>query len=211
MLDIRPIKAKLREHYKALRREMPRDKKMLLDQRITRLITGLWQYKRCGLLLTYVSTALEVDTAELIRHALADNKRVAVPRCVDGTYLMKFYYIKSPDDLAPGSFGVPEPDPNRCRPVTDFSNSLCLVPALCYDWKGYRLGYGKGYYDRFLADYTGIMVGAAYSSCIRRRLPHGKFDRPVGLLVTESYIRRTDHPAQFQSEQLNRDRQKAKG
>ena len=65
------------------------------------------------------------------------------------------------------------------------------MPALCYDWKGFRLGYGKGYYDRFLDTYDGFTVGIVYSSCVRRSLPHGRFDRPVDLLVTEDYIRRT--------------------
>ena len=189
--DIRPIKATLRGQYKALRREMTPQQKALRDRQITERVLALWQYKRCRQLLTYVSTAIEVDTLEIIRRALANGKRVAVPRCVPGTRDMEFFYITGLDDLEPGSFGVLEPKPEQCQKATDFTNGLCLVPALCYDWRGYRLGYGKGYCDRFLAGFGGHMIGICYSDCIRRKLPHGRFDRPVELLVTDRYLRRT--------------------
>ena len=104
---------------------------------------------------------------------------------------MEFYYIRGLEELEPGTFGVLEPVPGRSVRMTDFSSGLCLVPALCYDWRGYRLGYGKGYYDRFLAGFGGHMIGVCYSDCIRRKLPHGRFDRPVELLVTDRYLRRT--------------------
>ena len=189
--DIRPIKATLREQYKTLRREMPPEIKAQRDRQIAGRVAALWQYKRCRQLLTYVSTPIEVDTLEIIRRALADGKRVAVPRCVPGTRDMEFYWINGVEELEPGTFGVLEPRPDPKRKVTDFSNGLCLVPALCYDWRGYRLGYGKGYYDRFLAGFGGHMIGVCYSDCIRRKLPHGRFDRPVELLVPDRYLRRT--------------------
>jgi 5-formyltetrahydrofolate cyclo-ligase len=189
--DIRPLKAGMREHYKVLRREMTPEIKSKHDRNIARRVVSLWQYKHNRTLLTYVSTDIEVDTHQLILHALADGKRVAVPRCVPNTRDMEFYFIEGLDELQKGSFGVLEPLPNPDRLCTDFTNGLCLVPALCYDWKGFRLGYGKGYYDRFLANFGGNMIGICYSECIRRKLPHGRFDRPVELLVTDRYLRRT--------------------
>ncbi len=189
--DIRPVKAGLRERYKTFRRELPPEKKARLDQMIASRVTSLWQYKRNRLLLIYVSTAIEVDTYRIMEQAWADGKRVAVPRCVPGTRNMEFYYINSLGDLEPGTFGVLEPRPDRSRLLTDFQSGLCIVPALSYDWHGYRLGYGKGYYDRFLARFGGQMIGICYSECVQKRLPHGRFDRPVELLVTERYLRRT--------------------
>ncbi len=189
--DIRPVKAGLRERYKTFRRELPPEKKARLDQMIASRVTSLWQYKRNRLLLIYVSTAIEVDTYRIMEQAWADGKRVAVPRCVPGTRNMEFYCINSLDDLEPGTFGVLEPRPDRSRLLTDFRSGLCIVPALSYDWHGYRLGYGKGYYDRFLARFGGQMIGICYSECVQKRLPHGRFDRPVELLVTERYLRRT--------------------
>lgn len=189
--DIRPIKATLRDQYKTLRREMPPDLKAQKDRAIADRVVSLWQYRRSERLLTYVSTAIEVDTIGLIDRALSEGKEVAVPRCVPGTRDMEFYRITGRDCLEPGTFGVLEPKPGECEKLTDFTNGLCVVPALCYDWKGYRLGYGKGYYDRFLAGFGGHMIGICYSECVRRKLPHGRFDRPVELLVTDRYLRRT--------------------
>jgi 5-formyltetrahydrofolate cyclo-ligase len=191
VIDIRPIKAELRQKYRSLRQAMPPEIKEQKDAAIAAQVRRLWQYQRNNVLLIYVSTSIEVDTFRIIHQALADGKRVAVPRCVPDTRNMEFYYIDSTDELAPGMFGVLEPHPNPERLYKEADGGLCIVPAFSYDWRGYRLGYGKGYYDRFLSRFEGNMVGICYSECVQRSLPHGRFDRPVELLVTETYLRRT--------------------
>ena len=92
--------------------------------------------------------------------------------------------------LKNGLYGVLEPDPSRSRPALSGGNALCIVPGLGFDSKGYRLGYGKGYYDRFLSGFHGITVGLCYSACTKWMLPHGYYDRPVDILITEKYARR---------------------
>ena len=191
VMDIRPIKTELRQKYRSLRQSMPQEIKEQKDVAIAAQVRRLWQYQRNNVLLIYVSTSIEVDTFRIIRQALEDGKRVAVPRCVPDTRNMDFYYIDSTDELSPGMFGVLEPDANPERLYKESEGGLCIVPAFSYDWRGYRLGYGKGYYDRFLSRFEGNMVGICYSECVQRSLPHGRFDRPVELLVTESYLRRT--------------------
>ncbi len=198
--DIRRLKTRLREQYRAVRANMALEERADCDRRIAETVRKLWQYRDCRLVLTYVSTAIEVDTRQIINQALADGKRVAVPRCVPNTRNMEFYYIESLDDLSAGTFGVLEPLPNPQNLVTDFSCSLCIIPAFCYDFGGYRLGYGKGYYDRFLAHYEGDRIGICYSNCVRRHLPHGRYDRPAQLLITEKYIRRTVRAFQPQTQ-----------
>lgn len=189
--DIRPIKTELRQKYRSLRQAMTPEIQKKRDEAIARQVYRLWQYKQNEVLLTYVSTTIEVDTHRIIRQALADGKRVAVPRCVPDTRNMEFYYIHSIEELQPGAFGVLEPIPNPEQLYHERDGGLCLVPAFSYDWSGYRLGYGKGYYDRFLSRFEGNMVGLCYSDCVQRTLPHGRYDRPVELLVTEKYLRRT--------------------
>ena len=191
VIDIRPIKSELRQKYRSLRQAMPPEIKAQKDEAIAAQVRRLWQYQRNSVLLIYVSTPIEVDTFRVIRQAIADGKRVAVPRCVPDTRNMEFYYIDSTDELEPGMFGVLEPKPNPDRLYKESDRGLCIVPAFSYDWSGYRLGYGKGYYDRFLSQFEGNMVGICYSECVQRSLPHGRYDRPVELLVTESYLRRT--------------------
>lgn len=188
--DIRPVKTLLRDKYKQQRREMPPDVKAAKDRKIAQRITRLWQYAQNSLLLTYVSTPIEVDTRNIIERALKDGKKVAVPRCVPDTRSMEFYLIDSLDELCPGTFGVLEPLPDPAKLVTDFSAGICLVPAFSYDWHGYRLGYGKGYYDRFLSNFRGNIIGICYSEGIRPNLPHGRYDRTVELLVTDRFLRR---------------------
>ena len=183
--DIRPVKSALREKYKAMRLSLDGDVKQNWDEAVTRRVLSLWQYRGCDWLLTYVSTPIEVDTRALIRQALADGKKVAVPRCVPQTRDMEFYQITSLEELVPGAFGVLEPEPAAQNLVQAPARALCVVPAFCYDREGFRLGYGKGYYDRFLFRYEGHLIGLCYDNCITGRLPHGRYDRCVSLVVTE--------------------------
>lgn len=191
-VDIRAYKNSLRDKAKAMRRGMDPVKKAEMDRQITERICSLYQYREAETLLCYVSKPIEVDTIPLLRRALADGKRVACPRCIEGTKQMEFYLIRSLDDLEKRTFGVLEPRVPGCELLTDFSRSLCIVPALMYDLKGYRLGYGGGYYDRFLARYDGYKVGITYRRNILRFLHYGRFDIPVDMIVTESFFRLTD-------------------
>ena len=164
------------------------EEKQKLDSGITRNVFRLYQYRSCKTVLVYVSTSIEVDTFEIIKGALKDGKRVAVPRCIPDTRLMEFHYIESLEDLSPGAFGVLEP--NESLPVVeDFTGCLMLLPALSIDYLGYRLGYGKGYYDRYMSRFTGACAGICYSNYIRRHMYHGRFDRPVDVIVTEKWIK----------------------
>lgn len=187
-IDIRQYKTELRNSIKDERRNMNPEEKAKLDSGITRNVFRLYQYRSCKTVLVYVSTAIEVDTFEIIKGAWRDGKRVAVPRCIPDTRLMEFHYIESFDDLSPGTFGVLEPDENL-PVVEDFTGCLMLLPALSIDYLGYRLGYGKGYYDRYMSRFTGACAGICYSNYIRRHMYHGRFDRPVDVIVTEKWIK----------------------
>ena len=98
---------------------------------------------------------------------------------------MEFHLISSLQELTKGAYGVMEPNPVSCPVLHEYSGSLCVVPALAYDKAGYRLGYGGGYYDRFLSRYTGVTAGIVYQCFLRERLIHGRYDRPVEFVFTE--------------------------
>lgn len=187
--DIRPYKMELRNHYRGWRQALTEIKKAELDLKIRRRLLSLREFDREDLLLTYVSTPIEVDTIGIIKEALGRGKKVAVPRCIPGTREMEFYLITDLSDLAPGMFHVLEPIPERCQRLEDYSEGLCIAPGLSFDYSGYRLGYGKGYYDRFLSKFGGYTVGICYYECMRWRLPHGRFDCAVDALITEKFIR----------------------
>lgn len=189
--NIKEIKTGLRSKYRRLREDLSEEEKRSLDSEIQSRLLSLREYSQADTVFTYISKELEVDTLAIVRAAWANQKRVAVPRCVPGTRDMEFYYIRSWQDLEPASFGVMEPIVERCERVDDESKGFCLVPGFSFDVQGFRLGYGGGYYDRFLSRFGGFTVGICYSFCVQWNLPHGYYDRSVDLLVTEKYVRRT--------------------
>lgn len=186
--DIRARKKELRRHFKQLRGEISPRQKARWDSAILRHILALPAYRESETVLLYLSTPEEIDTLALMEQALADGKQVAVPYCVPGTRLMEFYPIQSLGNLVPGAYGILEPDPAAAPKLTAFTGSICLVPGLAYDSRGYRLGYGGGYYDRFLSGPFGGQptVGVCYGVCTVGRLDIGSFDVPCRYLVTET-------------------------
>jgi 5-formyltetrahydrofolate cyclo-ligase len=101
---------------------------------------------------------------------------------------MEFHYIDSFDMVAPGTFSVLEPDPSL-PVVTDFSGCLMIVPGMQFDMKGFRIGYGKGYYDRYMVRFTGISAGICYSDELKPFMYHGRYDRQVDIVVTDKRIK----------------------
>ncbi|MBQ5910486.1 MAG: 5-formyltetrahydrofolate cyclo-ligase [Clostridia bacterium] len=187
-IDIRGYKQDLRARSKERRRNMDKADKALLDKQIANNVRRLKEYRPSKTLLIYMSTPIEIDTVEIIKTAWADGKRVAVPRCIPGTRDMEFHYIESLEELSVGSFSVLEPDPSLPI-VTDFSGCLMIVPGMHFDMKGYRIGYGKGYYDRYMVRFTGISAGLCYSGELKPFLYHGKYDRHVDIVVTDKRIK----------------------
>lgn len=187
--NIKEIKTNFRAKYRHFREHMDPETKRKLDADISAKVLALREYATADTIFTYVSTPIEVDTFGLIHAAFLNHKKVAVPRCVPGTREMEFYYIRSEEDLSPGSFGVLEPSPDPANLVGAEVTGLCIVPGLAFDPHGYRLGYGKGYYDRFLSSFSGKKVGICYVGCVQLNLPRGYYDRPVDILVTERYVR----------------------
>ena len=192
MINLKQEKERLRQTFRELRRAFAKKEKEQYDREILKKLTSLYQYRNASLLLTYVSKEIEVDTLRLIRKALGDGKQVAVPKCIDGTRNMEFYTITGVEQLEKSTFGVLEPITGLCPRTEITPDALCIVPGMAFDAEGYRLGYGKGYYDRFLSGFGGVTAGLCYSGCFRWRLPHGRYDRPVAFIVTERFFRKTD-------------------
>ncbi len=187
-IDIRQYKQSIREESRRRRTEMEPARRAERDRRIADNVRRLHQYAPAGTLLIYMSTPIEIDTKRIIENAWEDGKKVAVPRCIPETRLMEFHYITSFEDLRSGTFGVLEPDEDLPI-VEDFSGCLMIVPAMQFDISGYRLGYGKGYYDRYMSRFTGVSAGLCYSEELRRHMYHGRYDKPVDIIVTDRYIR----------------------
>lgn len=162
-----------------------------LDRLIARRLEGFALYEEAPLVLAYVSRGNEVDTRRVIERALAAGKRVAVPRCDGAKRTMAFYEIASLDELEVGYKGILEPKRSAAGPLgtLDFLGSVCLVPGLVFDAQGHRIGYGGGFYDRFLQFYPGDKIALARGTQVSSNpLPAESCDVPVDFIVTESVV-----------------------
>lgn len=154
------------------------------DKIICDKLIGLDEYKQASLVLLYAALEDEINIDSVIEYSLSVGKSVALPRCTDNKGNMTFCFINSLDELEHGHFGVREPLITS-KEVTDFSHSICIVPALSFDKLNYRIGYGKGYYDRFLEKYNCFSVGLCYNELIEEKLPIDIYDKAVDLVLTD--------------------------
>lgn len=187
-LDIRKYKQELRLKCREYRQSLEQEFKAELDGKIADNVRRLKEYRPAHTILIYMSTPIEVDTVKIIKNAWADGKKVAVPRCIPESRDMEFHYIENLECLVPGTFGVLEPDASLPI-VTDFSGCLMIVPGMQFDMKGYRIGYGKGYYDRYMVRFTGRSAGICYSDGLKPFMYHGRYDQAVDIVVTDRRIR----------------------
>ncbi|MGI0024620.1 MAG: 5-formyltetrahydrofolate cyclo-ligase [Nitrososphaera sp.] len=130
----------------------------------------------------YFAFGSEVRTDVIIGKAKELGKQVALPT-VEGDKIA-FYEMSAAKYLVKGRFGIMEPLPYGKITGLD----LIIVPGIAYDRTGYRLGYGKGYYDRFLLEHRTFSVGLAYSFQVVERLPHGRQDMRVDAVATEGRL-----------------------
>ncbi|MCR5263771.1 MAG: 5-formyltetrahydrofolate cyclo-ligase [Clostridiales bacterium] len=163
-----------------------------LDGRIIERFTDLVTYRYAGLLLLYCPNGSEIDVLPLEEAALRDGKRVAYPRCGKNR-TMTFFEVGSHAELEAGSFGLREPGEGaKAVDPSDLSSAAVIIPALCWDEGFRRIGYGGGYYDRWLPGFPGSRVGFCYSSFMRRSLPVGRFDCVCDVIVTEKGVKTRD-------------------
>lgn len=180
----------LQEEKAALRKTLLEKRAALSDaayfgEAMCRVLVSLPVYRSAGQLFAFVSMGSEPDTSPLLAQAFADGKEVCVPVCPAGNGDMCFYRIYPETKLRPGRFSVPEPDPTQCDRVRPRASALCLTPGIAFDRAGHRLGYGKGYYDRFFAGYDIESVGICRQALVLPALPAEEHDRCVQRIVTE--------------------------
>lgn len=181
----------LRTQLKAMRRGLGPSLRASVDAALARHVLGLPQWGAAPIVLAYLSVREEVDTRALVASALAAGKRVAAPRVV-GPRRLAWYEVGVGEAFERSRMGIDEPHerPERLVDVGALgADALALVPGLAFDARGYRLGYGGGFYDAFLRDFAGMSVGLCRSAMLLESLaalgatePH---DLPVGLVVTE--------------------------
>ena len=182
MLGKKEIRAEVKKRRREADEETLHEKSLQILERFRQLSA----YKDASLLLAYVDAKREVETRLLMRCAWDDGKKVAVPR-VDGDGIMHFYYLRSLKDLEPGAFGIMEPRAD-CR-ICEPEEGLLLMPGVAFDEQGHRVGYGGGYYDRYLEKHPHLIhIALAFEFQIFPEVPSEKHDISPDLIVTENRI-----------------------
>jgi len=138
---------------------------------------------------TYVSMNNEAGTDALIKKALEDGRRVCVPRVIPGAEMVAVPIRNPEEDLETGFFNCREPKKHLPH-IHENEIDLIIVPGLVFDRCGYRIGYGGGYYDKYLRNIPPgcRTIGLAFSSQITDRLPREEHDVPVMLVITEDQV-----------------------
>ena len=182
-------KQEFRNALKNKRNSLSNEQRKEWDVAIIKRIAASECFKNARELLLYAPVGSELNLLPLARAAQMQGKRIAFPRCDTESNTLRFYYLEPNARLVSGAYHIPEPpaDAPLCVPT---QHSLCIVPALTFDLSGARLGYGKGYYDRFLADFPGVAIGAVYSALLVRRVPTEPHDLPVSMIFTEIGLRK---------------------
>lgn len=184
-------KEELRKHYKEIRNEIPAGTRALKSVTIWKHFFDLSEYKNAKTIMVYSDIKSEVRTNLFAERMFADGKSVVFPLCDKEKVDLIPYEIDNSSRLKLGSFGVLEPN-------TDFLGEgkvslrdkseidLVIVPGVAFDIYGYRIGYGKGYYDNFLKDFKGIKIGFSYTDCICYSVFPTEKDISMDILITEA-------------------------
>ena len=183
--------------------------KISLDQKIKSNILSLVEYQSSAILLMYMANSIEVNLDDIIiKNISSKEKKIAIPKCHDDN-IMDFYFIENLESLVVGKFGIREPSvlkqkfytENFLQKVFDDSDSnkvLMFLPGVAFDKKGYRIGYGKGYYDKYLSRIKNnfgnqinseiFKIGLCYDFALVDSIKFGSHDESVDILVTETQV-----------------------
>ena len=184
--EIRNLKREIRKVNKQKRADMDKAIKAQLDQKICDYIVNSMSFKYADVLLMFCPTQEEINILPLFEAAKKEGKRVAFPRCY-AKGIMKFFYVDDLTLLKEGKYGIKAPDEGE--EFTSSLHPLCLVPCLSATKSGTRLGYGGGFYDRFLHKFDGISMCVQYDEFVTDELPQERrYDKKFDVLVTESGV-----------------------
>jgi 5-formyltetrahydrofolate cyclo-ligase len=175
------VRAQVAQSRRALSVAVRREKSAAISQRLSQLPA----YQSSQLIGLYAATEDEVDTALIMANAREQSKQVCYPRVTSAEgHDMTFCAVDTSDDLQPGYRGILEP--SSTDPIAQQQIDCLCVPGLAFDSHGHRLGRGAGFYDRWLATYTGTRVALAFECQLVDTIPTQAHDQAVDCIITET-------------------------
>ena len=173
----------LRAYARSVRERLGEEEIRQRSDVMARLIASGDGYEKAGEILCYMPLKGEIDLTLLMEKALRDGKRLFLPKVLDSQGKMAFGSVSSLKGLVRGPFGLLEPEKTREFPF--LPSSLAVVPSLLLGRDLYRIGYGKGYYDRFLRNFPGRKLGVSLGECLLESVPHEETDVRLDEGITE--------------------------
>ena len=176
------IRAEVKRHRREATAEQIRENSNVICQQFL----ALPEYQDAKVVFAYMDCKNEVETKKVIEQCWKDGKTVAVPK-VFGE-IMKYYVITSYDDLEEGYFGIPEPKYESLQEIV-CEDGLMILPGVAFDVCRHRVGYGGGFYDRYLEAHPDMKkIAFAFEFQMFERVPFEKFDRQPEKIITEKRI-----------------------
>lgn len=184
--NIRQVKAELRQYFKNQRNALPADKKKQLDEQILARLMKTTIFQKAQKIGVYNSFGTEVNTQNLIASALALKKQIFLPAVVERDLEFRHFKINK-TKLTTGPYGIKQPAAGS-KVINKEELDLIIVPGLAFDFHLNRLGYGGGYYDRYLAGLKSFKLALAYDFQIVKQLPVTRSDIKVDAILTEKKV-----------------------
>ncbi len=184
-------KEKLRKKILDTRNNLSKEQLSKKSNMITIKFLNSIFYKKSEYIMTYIDFRNEVKTKSLINESLQNNKKIIIPISMPKTYDLKLSQLKNYDkELTLGTYGILEPKQEFIREVSPKKIDLVIVPGVVFSRNGHRIGYGAGYYDRFLTKVSPstLKVALCFDLQIVNKINHNKHDIPMDYIITENEI-----------------------
>ncbi|KIN40500.1 5-formyltetrahydrofolate cyclo-ligase [Bacillus subtilis] len=157
-------------------------------ERMYKYLFSLPEWQNAGTIAVTISRGLEIPTHPVIEQAWEEGKQVCIPKCHPDTQKMQFRTYQTDDQLETVYAGLLEPVIEKTKVVNPSQIDLMIVPGVCFDVNGFRVGFGGGYYDRYLSEYEGKTVSLLLECQLFAHVPRLPHDIPVHKLITEDRI-----------------------
>lgn len=178
------MKKRLRKEVLGIRNSMSKDEVIRLSSDVIKQIKAHFNLDKYQVFGFYMPLGNEVDLRPLISELLSQGKTIVIPKVLN-QYEMEFFPIKDLDDCFVSRFNLLEPKSNKKMPKNEIQ--IMFIPGISFSSKNYRLGFGAGYYDRYLVNYQGIKVGICFQFQLRE-FPINDYDIPVDVVITENRL-----------------------
>lgn len=186
-----PSKQNLRTQYKKIRAALTPQEVQQNSDAIFRSLTALPAWQNARTVMCYLSFRQEVDTTAIYEQGLREGKTMLIPICAPSGGIMEMSRLDSMDRLVPNRYGIPELPEALQQMVSPDAIDLCIIPGIAFDRAGHRIGFGAGYYDRYLPKVNACVPRIALAhSCQMHpaELPVDAHDLPMDMILTEQGI-----------------------